>query len=57
VLAAVTQRVSRVLEDSNLRLLYMGFYVTVKGGAPLQEINRLCGIAIGVVESWRVGAK
>ncbi len=38
-------------------VMLMGLYVTVKGGAPLQEINRLCGIAIDVVESWRVGAK
>ncbi len=37
-------------------VMLMGLYVTVKGGAPLEEINRLCGIAIGVVESWRVEA-
>ena len=36
-------------------VMLMGLYVTVKGGAPLEEINRLCGIAIAVVESWRVG--
>lgn len=35
-------------------VMLMGLYVTVKGGAPLEEINRLCGIAIEVVESWRV---
>ena len=35
-------------------VMLMGLYVTVKGGAPLEEINRLCGIAIAVVESWRV---
>ena len=38
-------------------VMLMGLYVTVKGGAPLEEINRLCGIAIEVVESWQVGAK
>ena len=38
-------------------VMLMGLYVTVKGGAPLEEINRLCGIAIEVVESWRVEAK
>ncbi len=35
-------------------VMLMGLYVTVKGGAPLEEINRLCGIAIEVVESWRI---
>ncbi len=35
----------------------MRLYVTVKGGAPLLEINRPYGIAIDVVESWSVGAK
>ena len=35
-------------------VMLMGLYVTVKGGAPLEEINRLCGIAIGVVEAWRI---
>ena len=34
-------------------VMLMGLYVTVKGGAPLEEIERLCGIAIEVVESWR----
>ncbi len=38
-------------------VMLMGLYVTVKGGVPLQEINRLCGIAIDVMESWRIGAK
>ena len=34
-------------------VMLMGLYVTVKAGAPLEEINRLCGIAIEAVESWR----
>lgn len=38
-------------------VMLMGLYVTVKGGAPLDEINRLCGIAIAVLESWRVDPK
>ena len=38
-------------------VMLMGLYVTVKGGSPLEEINRLCGIAIDVVESWRVVTK
>lgn len=37
-------------------MMLMGLYVSVKGGASVQEIERLCGIAIGVVESWRVDA-
>ena len=35
-------------------MMLMGLYVSVKGGAPSDEIERLCGIAIGVVESWRI---
>ena len=33
-------------------MMLMGLYVTVKSGAPLAEINRLCDIAIKEVESW-----
>ena len=38
-------------------VMLMGLYVTVKSGASIEEIERLCGITIGVVESWRVKAK
>ena len=41
--------------DSLTELAYMmlmGLYVTVKSGASLAEINRLCDIAIREVESW-----
>ena len=35
-------------------MMLMGFYVAVKGGASDEEIERLCGVAVAVVESWRV---
>ena len=35
-------------------MMLMGLYVTVKGGAPLTEINRLCDLAINQVESWGI---
>lgn len=35
-------------------MMLMGLYVSVKGGSALEEIRRLCTVAVGVVESWRV---
>ena len=32
-------------------MMLMGLYVSVKGGASIEEINRLCGVAIQTVES------
>ncbi len=67
VRGAFRSALAREAEDGGLKgdlesltelafMMLMGLYVTVKGGAPLEEIERLCGIAIEVVESWRVGA-
>ena len=35
-------------------LMLMGLFVSVKGGAPLEEIERLCAVAIHTVVSWHV---
>jgi hypothetical protein len=35
-------------------MMLMGLYVSVKGGATLDEIIRLSEVAIGVAESWRL---
>lgn len=35
-------------------MMLMGLFVSVKGGAPLEEIERLCAVAIQTVESWQV---
>ena len=67
VRGAFRSALAREAEDGGLKgdlesltelafMMLMGLYVTVKGGAPLEEIERLCGIAIEVVESWRMGA-
>lgn len=34
-------------------LLLMGLYISIKSGAQLEEIQRLCRHAVAVVESWR----
>lgn len=35
-------------------MLLMGLFVSVKGGAPADEVQRLCAVAIQTVESWEV---
>ena len=35
-------------------MMLMGLYVSVKGGASLEEIKRFCSVAIEQVESWRL---
>lgn len=35
-------------------MMLMGLFVSVKGGAPPEEITRLCAVAIHTVESWQV---
>ncbi len=40
-----------VLTDLAFMML-MGLYVSVKGGASVGEVERLCGVAVGVVEGW-----
>lgn len=34
-------------------ILLMGLYVSMKGGAPFEDVKRLCGAAVDVVESWK----
>ena len=35
-------------------MMLMGLCGSVRGGAPLAEIERLCAVAIHTVESWQV---
>ena len=37
-------------------MLLMGLFVSIKGGADLEEIQRLSKVAVGVVDSWRLVA-
>ena len=34
-------------------VLLMGLYVSMKGGAPFEDVKRLCNAAVDVVDSWR----